>query len=388
MGDRAFAAAVRQHLDGDLGAAIGGYRRVLASDPNHADALNNLGGALMRHERGSAAEAEQALARAVRLRPTYADAYVNLGVCRRERGALRGALTAFASAAALNPDAAAAYERMGAAVRASHAAGSTSQARALLPLGLRALAVACALSPTDPALWSIRGEVALAIAGATPAGEGEESSYFLPPPSSGTVGAAMAAHPTPPAGLEALAPLKPPTATAALVEAVDSFGRALETAPDDRGGHARYANAAFALGVRGEHARRLPALLRAMEALQADAPLSSRDVGLTPPAEALVTADANALFANAQGDDCAVRALAIEPPRPPPSPPPSRPPSSPPQPPPTRGQLFAAFASIGAHASPRVSISFNVWLSDVGGDGGSIEAVGGLFDGMFAVPMR
>ena len=100
MGDRAFAAAVRQHLDGDLGAAIGGYRRVLASDPNHADALNNLGGALMRHERGSAAEAEQALARAVRLRPTYADAYVNLGVCRRERGALRGALTAFASAAA------------------------------------------------------------------------------------------------------------------------------------------------------------------------------------------------------------------------------------------------------------------------------------------------
>ena len=69
MGDRAFAAAVRQHLDGDLGAAIGGYRRVLASDPNHADALNNLGGALMRHERGSAAEAEHVLARAVRLRP-------------------------------------------------------------------------------------------------------------------------------------------------------------------------------------------------------------------------------------------------------------------------------------------------------------------------------
>ena len=124
MGDRAFAAAVRQHLDGDLGAAIGGYRRVLASDPNHADALNNLGGALMRHERGSAAEAEHVQARAVQLRPTYTDAYVNLGVCRREAGALRGALTAFASAAALNPDTSAAYERMGAAVRASHAAGS------------------------------------------------------------------------------------------------------------------------------------------------------------------------------------------------------------------------------------------------------------------------
>jgi tetratricopeptide (TPR) repeat protein len=94
------------------------YRRALALDSGHADALVNLGRLL--HESGDARGAEEHYRRALAARPGDATAAFNLGVALEDLGRLEKALEAYEKAATLEPDnadahynAASLYERQG-----------------------------------------------------------------------------------------------------------------------------------------------------------------------------------------------------------------------------------------------------------------------------------
>jgi tetratricopeptide (TPR) repeat protein len=94
------------------------YRRALALDPVHADALVNLGRLL--HESGDARGAEEHYRRALAARPGDATAAFNLGVALEDLGRTQEALAAYEGAVALEPDnadahynAASLYERAG-----------------------------------------------------------------------------------------------------------------------------------------------------------------------------------------------------------------------------------------------------------------------------------
>jgi tetratricopeptide (TPR) repeat protein len=98
--------------------AIGVYRRVLAAEPGHQDALLNLGRLL--HEAGQVAEAEACYRAALGIAPGDPVAAYNLGVALEDQGLLAEAAEAYHAALATEPDNADAcynlafvYERLG-----------------------------------------------------------------------------------------------------------------------------------------------------------------------------------------------------------------------------------------------------------------------------------
>ena len=98
--------------------AIALYRRVLAADSRHGDALLNLGRLL--HELGDLGEAEECYRRALALAPADAVAAYNLGVALEDQGRLADAARAYVAALGIDPDNADAcynlagvYERLG-----------------------------------------------------------------------------------------------------------------------------------------------------------------------------------------------------------------------------------------------------------------------------------
>jgi tetratricopeptide (TPR) repeat protein len=92
--------ALVEQRAGRVEAAERLYRRVLAREPGHAEALHLLG--LVLHQRGDTAQAIASIARAVEAQPNAL--YLNnLGALHRAVGALDQAEAAFRRAAALNP---------------------------------------------------------------------------------------------------------------------------------------------------------------------------------------------------------------------------------------------------------------------------------------------
>ena len=94
------------------------YRRAIALDPGHADALVNLGRLL--HEAGDPRGAEEHYRKALAARPGDATAAFDLGVALEDLGRLDEALAAYETAVALDADnadahynAASLYERQG-----------------------------------------------------------------------------------------------------------------------------------------------------------------------------------------------------------------------------------------------------------------------------------
>jgi tetratricopeptide (TPR) repeat protein len=94
------------------------YRRALALDASHADALVNLGRLL--HESGDARGAEDHYRRAIEARPGDATAVFNLGVALEDLKREDEALAAYEKAVSIDPDnadahynAASLYERLG-----------------------------------------------------------------------------------------------------------------------------------------------------------------------------------------------------------------------------------------------------------------------------------
>ncbi|HZL38653.1 MAG TPA: tetratricopeptide repeat protein [Pseudolabrys sp.] len=108
-----FASAVQHHQAGRLAEAEACYRRVLAAQPDHADAAFNLGVAL--RQLGKAGEAIAAYAQALRIKPDYPEAHYNLGNALMAPGNADEAITAYTQALRINPDHAQAAANLGVA---------------------------------------------------------------------------------------------------------------------------------------------------------------------------------------------------------------------------------------------------------------------------------
>ena len=210
-----FAQAVRFQMEGRLVEAEALYRRVLVSEPRHADSLhllgliaaqtgrlepavaliglalavkpdfaeahNNLGNVLQ--ELGRSAEAAAAYQRAITLRSDYTDAHNNLSHALRSLGQRQAAIEACRRAIALHPLFAEAHNNLGNLLqdlgRPDEALAAYAQALALKPdyaevhvnigitrlmsgekaLAEQAVARALAIDPSLPQAWTIRSEM-------------------------------------------------------------------------------------------------------------------------------------------------------------------------------------------------------------------------------------
>ncbi len=97
-----FDAALALHRTGQTGQAEQAYRAVLARQPDHADALNNL--ALLLKQRGAFDEAEEAYHESLVHKPQVPEVLSNLGVLMLEQGRLKEAETALREALKQRPD--------------------------------------------------------------------------------------------------------------------------------------------------------------------------------------------------------------------------------------------------------------------------------------------
>lgn len=97
-----FERAVQAHHGGDLESAEAKYRTILATNPDHAPTLTNLGVLLARH--GQLEEAVRMYTAAVAADPTLADAHFNLGNLYRRLGRPKDAASCFKHVLRLNPN--------------------------------------------------------------------------------------------------------------------------------------------------------------------------------------------------------------------------------------------------------------------------------------------
>jgi tetratricopeptide (TPR) repeat protein len=86
----------------DFTSAIDLYQQLLAADPNHTVALNNMGSALL--DLGRFIEAEQHYRRALSIDPDFVDAHVNLGNVLRKRAHLAESEDSLRRAIKLKPN--------------------------------------------------------------------------------------------------------------------------------------------------------------------------------------------------------------------------------------------------------------------------------------------
>jgi tetratricopeptide (TPR) repeat protein/glycosyltransferase involved in cell wall biosynthesis len=129
------AEAVRHHRAGRTEQAEILFRRVLAGDPGHSQALCYLGIAAGRRE--AYEEAAQLFRRALAAAPDYADAHYNLGGALQAQGRVEEAIASYQEAARLRPDAAAVHHALADALhrlgRLDAAAASYRRTIALKP---------------------------------------------------------------------------------------------------------------------------------------------------------------------------------------------------------------------------------------------------------------
>jgi protein O-GlcNAc transferase len=109
--EQAMQLAVRNHQAGKLAQAEEIYRRVLAQQPNHADALHMLG--VIAHQMGRLDAAIELIQQAIRLRSDSPDAHYNLGNALGESSRFDEAIFAFRRAIQLRPGYAEAYNNLG-----------------------------------------------------------------------------------------------------------------------------------------------------------------------------------------------------------------------------------------------------------------------------------
>lgn len=99
--------AALDHEATDVDAAVEAYGRAIALDPNHADALLNLG--RLHHEAGRLGRAEGCYVRAIEADAHNARALFNLGVVREDSGAEGEAIRAYERALEADPTLAVAH---------------------------------------------------------------------------------------------------------------------------------------------------------------------------------------------------------------------------------------------------------------------------------------
>lgn len=105
------AAAVREQNSGRMAAAEEKYRRVLAAQPENADALHLLG--VIAHRKGNDPLALALIGRAIRSQPGQPQHHYNLGEVHRAGGRLDEAADSYSRALALAPDMANIHYRLG-----------------------------------------------------------------------------------------------------------------------------------------------------------------------------------------------------------------------------------------------------------------------------------
>ncbi len=104
------------HDAGDLAAAERLYREILAVEPNHHEALHQLG--LLRMQAGDAAAAVPLIARSLDLHPDAAEVHADLATANYFLGRYRDAITLYESALIIDPDNAEAHYGLGIALQA------------------------------------------------------------------------------------------------------------------------------------------------------------------------------------------------------------------------------------------------------------------------------
>jgi protein O-GlcNAc transferase len=116
---------------GELAAATTCFERVLALEPDSAEAHSNLGNAL--RQQGELAEAVVSCQRALALNPDLAEAHHNLGAARQQQGALAEAAVCYARALAVKPDLAQAHNNLGTVLQreSKHAEAEACYRRAM-----------------------------------------------------------------------------------------------------------------------------------------------------------------------------------------------------------------------------------------------------------------
>jgi Flp pilus assembly protein TadD len=110
-----FEAAVEHHQAGRLAEAEPLYRKVLALEPNHADALHLLG--VLAAQIGRFDDAVGLIGRACRLRPHAADYRMHLGNALGEKKEFGAAIDAYRQALRLNPRCCFSHDALGAVLR-------------------------------------------------------------------------------------------------------------------------------------------------------------------------------------------------------------------------------------------------------------------------------
>jgi len=112
---QAFDLALQHRQAGRLHEAEQICRHIVARQPKHAEAHNNLGNLLA--EKGQFDEAITTYRQAIALVPNYAEAHSNLGNALTKQGQLDEALAAYRRAIALNPNLPDAQSNLGAVLR-------------------------------------------------------------------------------------------------------------------------------------------------------------------------------------------------------------------------------------------------------------------------------
>ncbi|MCH7889640.1 MAG: tetratricopeptide repeat protein [Proteobacteria bacterium] len=109
--EAALATARRRHRAGRFREAEALYRRILETQPDHAEALHLLG--VIALQTGRHKIAADLFAKAVARKPDFAEAHCNLGVAVVNQGKLGEAVASFRQAVSLKPDFADAHSNLG-----------------------------------------------------------------------------------------------------------------------------------------------------------------------------------------------------------------------------------------------------------------------------------
>jgi tetratricopeptide (TPR) repeat protein len=110
-----FELALQQHRSGRLPEAEQLYRQILAQQPEHIDAMNNL--AVIANETGRNDLALDLIRRVISLRPGDAGAHNNLGNALKKAGRLDDAIAAYRHSIALDPDTAGVHNNLGSVLK-------------------------------------------------------------------------------------------------------------------------------------------------------------------------------------------------------------------------------------------------------------------------------
>ncbi len=130
--DEAVGLAILLQKNEQLAEAREVYRRVLETNPNHADALHYAG--VLAHQQGRNEEAVALIEKSLALVPNQADGYSNLGIVFQSTGSLEAAIDAYRRAIAIDPAHANAYSNLGVVLRAT---GQPSEAEAAYRTAIR-----------------------------------------------------------------------------------------------------------------------------------------------------------------------------------------------------------------------------------------------------------